>query len=229
MFLAAVCAIICLSAFSFFDGMSGGYAIAYVSFVLAIICLAVSALFYHRAKVMESILNSMQLLAHWVYSSAEAEKSARREYDDYQERNRAMFIIIGGMLIVASFIMIILAGDGGIVTGLFLLTFTVILFIVSRVAPILLRHNALRAPRDAYIAENGIIYEGTVYPFRSFLARMDEIKFKKRSGKKPPVLIFSFIQLIGINIRSSFDIEIPVPKGEEETACKIADMLGNRG
>jgi hypothetical protein len=208
--------------------MSGGYAIAYVSFVLAIICLAVAALFYHRAKAMESILNSMQLLAHWVYSSEEAEKSAKREYDDYRERNRAMFIIIGGLLVVASFILIIFAGDGGFVIGVFLLAFTVILFIVSRVAPILLLHNALRAPREAYIAENGIIYEGAVYPFRSFLARMDEVKFKKRSGKKPPVLIFSFTQLVGIYIRSSFNIEIPMPEDEEEKAYKIADMLGNR-
>ena len=62
---------------------------------------------------MDSILNSTQLLAHWVYSSGEAEQSARREYIDYQERNHAMFFIIGGMLVVGSLIMIIFAGERG--------------------------------------------------------------------------------------------------------------------
>jgi len=159
---AVIFAVICMSAFSCINGMSGGYAIVFVSFVLAYMSCCRSAIF-PRAKVMDSILNSTQLLAHRVfahrvYSSGEAEQSARREYIDYQERNHAMFFIIGGMLVVGSLIMIIFAGEGSIVTGVLLLTFTVFLFIVSRVAPVLLLKNALRAPKAAYIAEDGIFY-----------------------------------------------------------------------
>jgi len=227
LFSSVIFAIICISAFKFIEGMSGGYAIAFVSFFLAITGVAVAALFFRRAHVMDSILNSTQLLAHWIYSTDEAEQSAMREYADYQKRNRAMFFIIGGMLVVSALIMMIVAGEGGLITGIFLLAVTVFLFIVSRIAPVLALKNALKSPREAYIAENGIIYEGAVYPFHSFLMRMDGITFKKRTGKKPPVLIFSFSQLIGLNILSSFDIEIPVPEGEEENACKIADMRGS--
>jgi hypothetical protein len=54
--------------------------------------------------------------------------------------------------------------------------------------------------------------------------RMDGVAFNNKSGKKPAVLIFSFTQLVGLNIVSPFDIEIPVPEGEEEKASKIADM-----
>ncbi|HWQ18940.1 MAG TPA: hypothetical protein VN455_04125 [Methanotrichaceae archaeon] len=227
-FSAAIFAVICLSAFSLVDGMSGGFAVAFVSFFLAIAGVAVTALFFRRAQVMDSILNGTQPLAHWIYSSDEAEQSARREYADYQERNRAMFFIIGGMLVVAAIIMIIFAGEGGFITGIFLLAFTVFLFIVSRMVPVLVLKNALRAPREAYIAESGIIYEGAVYPFHTSLMRIDGAKFKRGLGKKPSVLIFSFTQPIGLYIRSSFDIEIPVPEGNEEMAFKIADMLGRR-
>ena len=201
--------------------MSGGYAIAFVSFFLAVTGVAVAALFFLRAKVMDSILNSTQLLAHWIYSSDEAERSARREYAQYRERNRAMFFIVGGMLVVVALIMMIFTGD--VITGIFLLAFTVFLFIVSRIAPVLVLKNALKSPREAYIAENGIIYEGSVYPFHSFFMRMDAAAFKKRDGEKPAVLKFSFVQLIGLNIRSEFDIEIPVPEGEEEKARRIAE------
>ncbi|VVB68975.1 Uncharacterised protein [uncultured archaeon] len=56
---------------------------------------------------------------------------------------------------------------------------------------------------------------------------MDAITFKKRTGKKPPVLIFSFSQLVGLYITSSFDIEIPVPEGEDAVARRISDLLGS--
>jgi hypothetical protein len=207
--------------------MSGGYAIAFVSFFLVITGVAVAALFFHRAQVMDSILNSTRLLAHWIYSIDEAEQSARREYADYQERNRAMFLIIGGMLVFVALVMMVFAGEGGLITGVFLLAFTVLLFIISRVAPAIALKNALGSPREAYIAENGIVYEGAVYPFQSFLMRMDAAAFNKKTEKKPTVLIFSFTQLIGLNILSPFDIEIPVPDGEEEKARKIADMHGS--
>jgi len=223
LFTTAIFAITCIYAFSFIDGMSGGYAIAFVSFFLAVTGVAVAALFFHRARVMDSILNSPRLLAHWVYSADEAEESARREYANYQERNRAMFLVIGGMLVLVALVMMIFAGEGGLITGVFLLAFTVFLFIVSRVAPAIALKYALRSPREAYIAENGIVYEGAVYPFQSFLMKMDETTFHKRTGKKPAVLIFSFTQFVGLNIRSPFDIEIPVPEGEEEVAGKIAD------
>lgn len=220
-------AAICVYAFSFIDGMSGGYAIAFVSFFLAITGLAVAALFFLRAKVMDSILNGTRLLAHWTYSKEVAEQSARREYVDYQDRNRAMFFIIGGMLVVAALVMMIFAGDGGFITGVFLLAFAVFLFIVSRVTPVLSLKNALKSPRETYIAENGIIYEGAVYPFKSFLMRLDGVTFKEITGKRPAVLIFSFSQLIGLYISTSFDIEIPVPEGEEENAFKIAHLHGS--
>lgn len=225
LFSTAVFAIICISAFIFIDGMSGGYAIAFVSFFLAITGIAVAALFFLRAKVMDSILNGTQLLAHWTYSKEAAEQSARHEYADYQDRNRAMFFVIGGMLVVAALVTMIFAGEGGLITGAFLLAFTVFLFIVSRITPMLALKNALKSPRDAYIAENGIIYEGAVYPFQSFLMRLDGVTFNERTRKKPATLMLSFSQLIGLYISSTFDIEIPVPEGEEEKARKIAEHM----
>lgn len=224
-FSAAVFAIICIYAFNFLDGMGGGFALAFVSLFLAITGIAVAALFLHRARVMDSILKGTRLLAHWVYSAEEAERSAKREYADYQERNRALFIIIGGMLVFVALVFIIFLGEEGFITGLFLLAFTVFLFIVSRVVPVIVLKYTLGAPKEAFIAGNGIIYEGAVYPFHSFLMKMDGVTFRKGSSGKPSVLVFSFIQLIGI-ILSPYDIVIPVPVDQEEKAHEIERLLG---
>ena len=152
----------CIAALTFIDGMAWGYAIAFVSFFIALWGIAVAALFVHRAWVMDAILNSNQLLAHWVYPPEMVRDSAQREYREFLERNRAMFILIGRMLVVVSLVFIIFIEDGGLINGTFLLVFTVILFIIARITPKLELNRALKAPHEAYIAQNGIIYEGGV-------------------------------------------------------------------
>jgi hypothetical protein len=211
---------------TFIDGMAGGYAIALVSFFIAVSGIAVAGLFFHRARVMDEILNSNQTLAHWVYSSDMAQETAHHKYGMYVERSRAMFILIGGMLVVTAMIFIIFVEDGGIITGVFLLAFTVVLFIISRITPRLELNRALNTPHEAYIAENGIIYEGAVYPFKAFMSGMYDVSLQKGTGRKNDSLIFSFTQLVGLYIIQAFDIAVPIPDGELETAYGILRSLG---
>jgi hypothetical protein len=222
---AAVFSLICVYAFYFIDGMSGGFAVAFVSLFLALSSAGVAALFYYLAKVMDGILKSDKLLARWTYSTTDAEESARREHADYQERNRAMFFVIGGMLVFAAVMMMLFAGDDGVTTGIVLLATAALLFVVSRVVPNMALQKALRSPAMAFIGQNGIIYQGAVYPFRSFGMKVISVEFREKSGEMPAVIAFSFEQLVGLRILSTFDIAIPVPAGEDERAQSIGRAL----
>ncbi len=224
--MAVFFSVTCVAALTFIDGMAGGYAIALVSFFIAVSGIAVAGLFFHRARVMDEILNSNRILAHWVYSSDMAQESAHREYGEYIERNRAMFILIGGMLVVTALIFIIFVEDGGIVTGVFLLAFTVVLFIISRITPRFELNRALKTPHEAYIAGKGIIYEGAVYPFQSFMMGMYDVSLQKGTGEKNASLIFSFTQLVGLYTIQAFDIAVPIPEGELDMAYGIVRTLG---
>lgn len=226
--VAVFFAVTCIAALTFIDGMQGGYAIALVSFFIAISGIAIAGLFFHRAKVMDGILNSNHLLAHWVYSPDMAKESATREYTEYLERNRAMFLLIGGMLAVTALIFIIFVEDGGIVTGGFLLAFTVFLFIISRITPGLELNRALKTPHEAFIAEKGIIYEGAVYPFNSFMTGMYEVSLHEGTPKKNPSLIFSFTQLVGLYVIQPFEIVVPIPPGEMDTAHRVVRTFGGK-
>jgi hypothetical protein len=218
--------ITCFAALIFIEGMAGGYAIAFVSFFITLCGVAVAILFFHRARVMDAILNSNQLLAHWVYPPEMARESAQREYMEFLERNHALFILIGGMLVLAALFLIIFVEDGGLITGVFLLAFTVVLFIISRITPGLELSRALKAPHEAYIAKNGIIYEGAVYPFHSFMMNMDEVSLQKAMKNKNPTLIFSFTHLVGLYIIQPFAIVVPIPACEVDTAKGIVRALG---
>jgi hypothetical protein len=208
------------------DGMSGGYAVSFVSFFLMLCAFAVALLFFTRARVMDDILGGKNLLAHWVYPEDETRKSVEREFIDYKESNRALLFIVGGFLIIAMVLMVIFGGEPGIETAGMLFVVLIIIAIVSVVAPRLERQRALTAPQDAYITDTGIIYEGGVFPFRSFLMRMDGVSYEKETKKHPPLLEFSFIQLVGLYILRPYSVSIPVPRGEEENARGIARRLG---
>jgi hypothetical protein len=223
---AVIFSLICLISYSAIDGMSGGYALAFISFFLAVSGIAVALLFVHRARVMDAILADPSPLAYWIYPEEMARASAEREYRDYRERNRAMFIVIGGMLVIVALFFLLFVVDGGLETGLFLLAFAAFLFIVSRVMPGLERRRAMNAPREAFIARTGIIYEGAVYPFRSFLMWWGGLSFRKADKKGPAAIIFSFTQMVGRFIVQPFDVVIPVPPGEEEKARWIVSELG---
>ena len=215
----------CLISTTAIDGMSGGYALAFVSFFLAVSSVAITMLYIHRARVMDGILTDPHLLAHWTYADEIAQKNVEREYLDYQNRNRIMFIVIGSMLVLVSLFFMIFVGDGGLMTGIILLGFMVFLFIISRAAPWLERRRAMGASHDAFIARTGIIYEGVVYPFRSFLVSWNGVLLRNANKKNPALMVFSFTQLNGRCIIQPFDVVIPVPLGEEENAGRIVREL----
>jgi hypothetical protein len=218
--------ITCITALTSIDGMAGGYAIAFVSFFIAFWGIAVAALFIHRARVMDAILNSNQLLAYWIYPAEIARDRAQLEYREFLEKNRAMFILIGGLLVAISLVFIIFIKEAGLITGTFLLTFSVVLFIISRITPKIELKRALKAPHEAYIARNGIIYEGAVYPFHSFMMMMAGVSLQKTTVKNPPALVFSFTQLVGLYVIQPFAIVVPIPSGEMDTAYGIVRALG---
>ena len=101
-----------------------------------------------------------------------------------------------------------------------------ILFVVSRVTPWLERWRAMNATHEAVITRDGVIYEGSVYPFRSFLVFWYGVSLKMAGKKEPATLVFSFSQLVGRFIIRPFDIVVPVPPGEEEKSVRIIQDLG---
>jgi hypothetical protein len=210
------------TAIAFIDGMSGGFAIAFVSLFLSISSLAVAGLFFQRARLTDAILRGERILAHWVYPEADVHRSIEREYIEYRERNRALIIVMGGMICAVALFFLIFAGEGGVATAAVLFVVLLILVIVSKVTPGLERTRALHASRETFITRDGIIYEGGLYPFRSFLMRMEGAAFHEGTRKQPAALEFSFIQMVGLYILNPFEVTIPVPEGQEERAREIA-------
>lgn len=206
--------------------MDGGCAVMFVSFFLAVTLVAVGLLFLSRARTMDAILEGRDLLAHWTYSQEDSAMSAGREFTEYKEANKAMFIVVGGFFLIAIVLLLIFGGEAGALTSLVLTGVVGIIALVAWGAPRLVYSRALRASPGAFIAGNGIIYREAVYPFRSFLNRLDGVSFRDATRDEPALLIFSFIQIVGLYILRPYEVRIPVPAGEEGRAQEIAQQLG---
>jgi hypothetical protein len=208
------------------DCISGGCALVFVSIFLCITSFAVALLFYTRARAMDDILLGKDLLAHWVYPEEESKKSVEREYEEYRDTNKGLLMVVGFFLGIAILGMLIFGGEPGVMTAGILFLVFVLCAIAAWGAPKLERGRALKASHEALITKNGLIYEEAVYPFSSFLMRMDGVRYQKGTAKRPALLIFSFIQLVGLYILRPFAVSIPVPPGEEGLAGRIAKQLG---
>ena len=222
---AVVFGIMSFGALTYIDGFSGGYALAFLAILLSISSLGIAALFFQRARAIDDVLSGKQVLAHWVYAEDDAEKSVEREYVSYLGANRALFIVVSVIMVLAILVLVYFSGTGGRYAAGMLLVILAIIAVVSEAAPRLERHRARRAPKEAYIAQNGIIYEGSAYPFLSFIVKMQAVRYDEGTGEGPPSLVFSFLQLILVIVRP-FDVTIPVPRGQEERAREIVRALG---
>lgn len=208
------------------DGMSGGYAVMFVSFFLAVTLVAVSLLFWSRARTMDAILEGQNLLAHWTYSAEDSLASAGREFFEYREANRALFMVVRGFFLIAIVLLLIFGGEAGVLTSLVLIGAVGIIALVAWGAPRLVYSRAIQASPEAFIASNGVIYRGAVYPFRSFLNRLEGVSYQDTTPDTQALLIFSFIQVVGLYILRPYEVRIPVPGGEESHARDIALVLG---
>ena len=195
----------------FMDPMSGRYAVMFVSFFIALTLVAVALLFWSRARTVDMLLDGRNIIAHWTYSPEASSVSADREFMEYQEANRALFIVVGGFFVVAILVLLALGGEAGGLTALVLVGMLGVIALVAWGAPRIVYRRALKAIPEAYIGRNGIIYREIVYPFRSFLNHLDGVSFREAERGNPPLLTFSFIQVVGLSILRPYAVSVPVP------------------
>jgi len=201
----------------------GGCALMFLGIFLFFTSLAVAGLvFYPMSRTFEEVTGDTTLLAHWVYDPEWFSRIVQREYEEHKERNAALLIIIDGMFLIFALFFFIFVPEGGVETGIILLGVAAVIYIVAKVTPGFFRGRKSGRSPEAWISQNGLIYQESVYPYSGFLYGCTGVSYQ--DGKEP-ALLFQFYQITGARIYDPFEITVPVPKGEEEIARKIAETL----
>jgi hypothetical protein len=217
--------ILFLCGMTILDCFSGGCALMFLGIFLFITSLTVAGVvFYPMARVFKGVMDDPGILARWSYDPAWYHQIVEREYEEHKERNRALLIVIDGMILGIAMIFFLFVPEGGMETGLIMLGVAALLFAVAKITPGLYRDRKEKMSPEALISRKGLIYEGSVYPYSGFMYGCTGVYYR---GEKNPVLVFSFYQITGARIYDPFEIAVPVPGGQEERAREIAEILSS--
>jgi hypothetical protein len=220
------------------DMMAIGYALTLFGLLIFITGLVTLWLYRPRAKALARILSGQGLLAHWVYDPARAEENAAREFAEYRERNRALFIITAILIVVigAPVLVIPLARDGAldgsdpialIIVGVY---FAIIplLALVAYVTPRLAYRRALADGAHAYIAEDGVYYNGALHTWRQPLCDLLQVEVEQKGKQAMLRFELRYLTRVGVVQYDRRVTRVPVPEGQEEKAEEIVARLGKQ-
>jgi hypothetical protein len=214
------------------DMMQSGYALMCLGGFLALCGVVTSAVYGDRVARLSAMLAGRQVLAHWVYETAQVDRQAARDFKETKERNRGIFLVIAFFMLACIILFTIIGfveGEEDSMPG-FIAFMLVILLVIAAFAfgmPYLQRRQTTHSSHEAYIATNGLYVNGALHTWNSLLAKLDSVAFADRPE---PRLVFNLRSLssVGWIHYEPYAVEVPVPRGQEEEARRTAQRLSSR-
>ena len=204
------------------DGMSGGYAISFVSFFGVIVGMVVVLVYNGLSSRFDAIVGGMEVLAHWTYPPEVWKKYSDAEYEESVAEVKPLFIITSAMCLVAGVGAVLWDPEPGIYV-LGVMVFTIVLMgLAAFLTRRHLHHDNLRSPGEAIISRRAVLLNNRLFYWDYFGSRLEKVEVRK--GKDYSVLIFT-TWAPTMQFGQSYSLRVPIPPGEEEKAQEIASIL----
>jgi uncharacterized RDD family membrane protein YckC len=208
------------------DGFQGGYAISFISFFMVIVGLIVIIIYSVRAREVGRIMKNIDVLAHWTYEPAEWNAYAEKQYQVEKKQKKVLFWIVAGWALFFGILFLVINPENGIwVFVLMLLLIAVIAFTAWFTA----WHNYNQNKKslgETFIAEQAVYINGQLHTWNNLGARLESAALDTIKGQTILILDYSTITRVGIE---SHTVRVPVPRGKEEQAEKIALRFQTKG
>jgi hypothetical protein len=213
--------------------MQAGYALLFLGFFVVLVGLITAGLFGYRAARLEAIFSGEKLLAHWLYDPLQVERQAQRDLQETRNRNRVLFLVMAGFMVACIVLFSAygyLSGEGDSMPGFIRLMLGILLLLAAFAfgMPPLQYRRALRSSHEAYIAGNGLYINGALHTWNAPLAGLDDVSFVEENHAARLVFSLRYLTRGGTIGYETYTVEVPVPRGEEETARRIEQHFRER-
>jgi hypothetical protein len=203
------------------DEMDGGFAIAFLSFFLAITGLIVVIMYHGRAKTLDGILSGNDLLTHWTYSPEVwknyAEVDFHKDTHSKWSLYRLVMVVAAVVCLIAS---LVLKNAWPAMIGVFLGLGGLLAAVVLLTTRHLHRQNR-QYLGEAYISRKGIYLNRQLHIWSGWGGKLESAVFNESEG-----LLEVSYSLPDRTGRSNFTVRVPVPPEESAKARRIAVELG---
>lgn len=204
------------------DGFNGGFAIA-TGGVFVIIVGVVSVVVYARLSgKLDNILKKENILAHWTYAPEQWKEYTEKEHKTDWSEKKGLFFLIAAISVIVGIIVGFMFQDARFAI-FFVLGLICFMGIVAWLTATINYMRNKRHPGEIYIARDGAYFTGQLHYWGGMGSHLDGASYV---GSEEPLISikYSAIALTGPN---RYDVRIPVPPGEEDSARRIVSQIND--
>ena len=206
------------------SGMNGGFTISFVCGFLVIIGIIVIVIYIGRARLLNSILSGKDILVHWKYNPEEWMKYTEKEFKERKQLNKGLAFVISGLALIIGIIFFLVDHEGGLwVLVAMVILVAVIAFTAWLTAWLSYRQNK-KYLGETYITENALYINRQLHSWRGLGARLDSVDLTKGKSQQLLKFVYSAPTRTGMQ---EYQVNVPVPAGQEEAADKILKHFKN--
>ncbi len=205
------------------DGFDGGFAISFVSLVVAIVAGVVAVLYFNLAHKLDVIFRGEGILAHWVYSFEYWHEYTQKEYVTEKAEKKVLFLIVTGFALFFGFLFWTFDPEAGFYV------FLVMLGLIGLVAfawQFSVWHNYkqnIGGVREAYITKDAVYLNRKLYAWKTAFTRFNQVTMQNNTGLH--LLVFKYTITNPRTGPQTYTTRVPIPPGEEENAKTIMHII----
>ena len=204
------------------EGMSGGYAISFISLFGAIAGLIIVLVYRGMSSRFNAIVSGMNVLALWTYTPELWRKYSDTEYEESIDEVKPLFIITSVMCIVAGVGAFLWNSEAGIYVFGVMIAVVVLMALATFLTRMHLHNDNLHKPGEAIISRKAVLLNSRLFYWDYFGSKLQKVDVRK--GKEYSVIIFT-TWAPTMTFGQSYTLRVPIPPGEESKASEIASTL----
>jgi hypothetical protein len=209
------------------DGFDGGFAISFISIVIALTAAIVGVMFMGWASKITRIQRGEGLIAHWVYPQEFWSAYTEAEYKEEKSEKKILFLIVTAFALFFGILFWLLDEEAGF------WVFVVMLGLIGLCgfawqfsAWSNYRSNRGVGIKEVFITREAVFMNNKLITWKTALTHFEDVSFEE--NRRVPVLVFEYMQYSGRAGMQKYTTRVPVPPGQEMAARYVVDQINQQ-
>jgi hypothetical protein len=203
-------------------GFDGGFAISFVSIIIAVVAGIVGVMYLGYAGRLDKILRGEGILAHWTYTPEYWAQYTKKEYQEEISEKKGLFIIVSGFALFFGVLFWVLDNEAGFFVFLVMMLLIGLCLLAWRGSAWLNHRQNLNPVREAYITKDAIYLNHKFTTWRTLFTSFDGATINHT--KTVSFLVFKYTSLNRTGAQT-YSSRVPIPPDQKENAIIVMQQV----
>ena len=207
--LALIFIIIMLLPFAEGNVLSGIWAVAFLSFFIAITAVIVAIMYLLRSNKFKKLVSGESAIAQWTLSDIDKLKFTDHQYQEQKKKNKFNFMLIGGfMVVIFGFFIVMMEEDGRVMMFSMLVGFLLLFSFFAFYMPGYFKNKNMQGDGHIIIGKKFAYINGFFYNWDFLLSGIENVEVINEPFHG---LHLSYYYYIRSTIKKVEALDIPAP------------------